>query len=133
MRTSSRIIATIAALAALSVVSVGPAAAVGPASSSGVAHIARSCGSVGGQYGGGEEGGAGVRITFVRGVSCRHARRVLKRCISHFHVKGWFGHAREGDTVRAWLTGGPGKKIVFVGTAGGAPHCLSAALTRIGY
>lgn len=97
------------ALLALPLLSAGPAAA-------------KSCGTVMAFYPD-TEGGSGMKLTFVTGVSCRHARRIVKRCIRQRHVRGW--HARVNDFGVAELYSSPRRRILMRGVAGGGPHCFA--------
>lgn len=48
----------------------------------------KRCGHAGADYLDGE-GGAAVDITGADNISCRRARRIVKRCIQHRTVRGW--------------------------------------------
>lgn len=87
---------------------------------------AKSCGKVTADYPD-VEGGSGLELIRVRGLSCRNARRVVRWCIRRYHVKGWsarydeelFGHLRRGR-----------RHIAFKGIAGGGPHCMPDPFSR---
>jgi len=81
---------------------------------------ARACGLVGADYAH-AEGGAQVRITSVRRITCKGAWRIVRTCIRHRRVRGW--KARSHDDGRMVLRS-RNRVIVMRGTAGGAPLCV---------
>ena len=83
---------------------------------------ARSCGQVVGYYPD-VEGGSGVRITKVANIGCHKARKVMKKCIKRWNLPGW---RRGGSSSSGSILRRGNRKIWYVGTAGGAPHCTSS-------
>jgi hypothetical protein len=80
---------------------------------------AKSCGTVSASYPT-SEGGSGNKLTFVRGLSCRAARSIARRCIVSRHVRGWTARFRDPSRVELRSRG---RRIVMQGVAGGAPLC----------
>jgi hypothetical protein len=102
------------------------AAVVLPATMPAAGASARGCGTTGADYPD-VEGGSGVRITFVRNISCRAARTVVRRCIRQRHVRGWTPALyRWDDPVARREQMARGRQLIrWQGIAGGGPRCTS--------
>jgi hypothetical protein len=81
---------------------------------------ARACGQVAADYPD-VEGGSGLELMRVEGLSCRRARHVIRECIQRFHLPGW--HAFYDSDVLGHLRNHR-KRIIVKGIAGGGPHCI---------
>lgn len=85
---------------------------------------ARGCGTAGGDYLDEDPntGGGGARITYVKGLSCRSARTVVRRCYERERVKGWRASTISTAPLRVRLRSGT-RVIVLRDFVGGGLTC----------